>query len=997
MGLNAWCYCLLAWGFCFADAVAQGLCPVMDDSGGALETWLEDQIQERRLERGRGLRTDEDLYILPVVVHVYHFGESIGFGSNLSADRIRNQIQILNQSFHNENPDGDKIHPLFLDLAVDANISFVLARQDPYGLPTDGIIRKEIPIYTRWGVEDKEEISSISYWPSMHYLNLWVVPSRVLGKDLRGFAQFPPYILQGIDPRHAWRYRFDGIVVKDVDIGDARSGARMDSDGHTVTHEIGHYLGLRHTWGDGGCEEDDYCTDTPSADGPNTNCIRRALCGRPEMMENYMNYTPDRCMGMFTPCQKERMRTVLEKSSIRSPLVSSPGLEKKKLRTQDLGIRRLSSRVVCTGDRKLTLEIANYGEDIWEHPFWVLLRLEGREVRKSFDQSLDSSEILEVHFLLSSALASGSHRLDFEIGSSFRDSFQENNELAEEILIFADESLPYQEDWESETVGSWDAHPDNLPGTTVFKTASSPANTMLAFQVSSTDYLSHQTSFLSPVFSYDRQGVEDIVFKFRYSYVHSSPWGDYDALSVVVFPDCRDDFSLRNILFFASAKSLGTSLVHLGDKLPTMSGAWRELSLPLQNLAKYSRFQIGIIRTHGAGSLYVDDLVLQTQKVHEYDVGLGTDVFLRSTCQASLLTKLRLRNHGSRSVLLENYSLKSVLNGEEQTYESQEKRFLEPLHTQIHELSLNSFLSGKNVFQAFLEIPSIDDANRVNDRIQHIFYFNTRRDFFPSKESFEDLDEKEVYRWYLVENNSSAGWQKISDPSQPENHIIKANFYANSSVGEEYWLLSPVYDLTDLEEASMSFRLSYEGRGDRQDILQVLISTNCGEDYEEVLYQRSGSDLQIRPSFRESQPSSDKDWRREYIDLSPWVGKPRIQLAMVGINRGGNHLYIDDIEFFTTQHLPAFREEGIENFVYVFPNPFQEYLYFHFQLDKKRDIHVWLHDLSGRLIWEQTYLRVLNQEYKVFLSLPPGRLYLLTFMNDENVLQRVKILSDQIP
>ncbi|MCB9232995.1 MAG: PKD domain-containing protein [Bacteroidia bacterium] len=93
--------------------------------------------------------------------------------------------------------------------------------------------------------------------------------------------------------------------------------------GRTTTHEVGHWLGLRHIWGDGGCSVDDYCSDTPASDAANYGCTATTSCGSQDQIENYMDYSDDLCMDMFTACQKTRMQTVLTNSPRRSTLGTS--------------------------------------------------------------------------------------------------------------------------------------------------------------------------------------------------------------------------------------------------------------------------------------------------------------------------------------------------------------------------------------------------------------------------------------------------------------------------------------------------------------------------------------------------------------------------------------------------------------------------------------------------------------------------------------------------
>lgn len=268
-----------------------------------------------------------DVISLPVVVHILHNGETIGDGPNLSAERIKRQIEILNEDFRrkpgtrgfNDHPDGG-----------DAKIEFVLAKQTPDGGPTNGINRIDISSI------DVPQLGYIPnhyaqyvYWNPSKYINVWTTPlPESLACTILGVSTGPEIDLPGIDllllpePEGA-----EGILINWPHFGESD----IDCDaryGRTLTHEMGHYLGLLHTWGTKDCETNDYIDDTPAVDrevsgsNPFTGCS-----GDPVMIENYMNFTADEVMNIFTKDQISRMHYVLENHQGRNALINSAMLE----------------------------------------------------------------------------------------------------------------------------------------------------------------------------------------------------------------------------------------------------------------------------------------------------------------------------------------------------------------------------------------------------------------------------------------------------------------------------------------------------------------------------------------------------------------------------------------------------------------------------------------------------------------------------------------------
>jgi hypothetical protein len=223
------------------------------------EEWLQTKIQQRK-QRLQAQRTHEGPYQIPVVIHVIHNDEPYGTGVNISDERIDTQLEVLNNDFRRLNADAIDTPAEFIPVAGSMDIEFILAKQDPDGQPTDGIIRK-VGSKTVWSPFD-EELHAVSYWPSEDYLNIWVTN---IGSGFVGYAQFPFSDLPGLDGEADDVAETDGVVI-DYTVFGVGSEDPDYNLGRTTTHEVGHFLGLRHIWGDdSGCATD-YVADTPPQD-----------------------------------------------------------------------------------------------------------------------------------------------------------------------------------------------------------------------------------------------------------------------------------------------------------------------------------------------------------------------------------------------------------------------------------------------------------------------------------------------------------------------------------------------------------------------------------------------------------------------------------------------------------------------------------------------------------------------------------------------------------
>ncbi len=275
------------------------------------------------------LRTSGEKIVIPIVVHVIHNNSSNTVGGNtngnISDEQIRSQIEVLNEDYQrrpgtpgfNTNPVGTGIQ-----------IEFRLASLDPNGQPSNGITRHYSKQST-FMVSEVDKLADIVSWPTNRYLNIWV--TNVSG-DFIGFSQFPDISedILGL-ARVGGLSKTDGIVIDHHyfgrQTGTASSGSY--SHGRTTTHEIGHWLGLLHTWGDEECGTD-YCDDTPPAFAANNatgECpdIYSECTGvqTRNMIENYMDYSADECMNIFTKCQIDRIYRVMEVSPRRRQLIEN--------------------------------------------------------------------------------------------------------------------------------------------------------------------------------------------------------------------------------------------------------------------------------------------------------------------------------------------------------------------------------------------------------------------------------------------------------------------------------------------------------------------------------------------------------------------------------------------------------------------------------------------------------------------------------------------------
>jgi PKD repeat protein len=265
---------------------------------------------------------------IPVVVHIIHNETEIGKEENITESQVLSQMKVLNEDFRRkEGTPGYNTDPR----GADTEIEFCLARFDQDGNPFNGIDRVKMD-KDSWSRDEWENtVKPATIWNPEQYYNIWISKNFADGGGgsiLLGYAQFPSASgLNGIPSSSP--PNTDGIVMRADRFGSAQDNdgtfyISSSSWGRTLTHETGHWLGLRHIWGDGPCEADDYCNDTPAQESNSSGCpIGRVTCEGVNMVQNYMDYSSDQCMNIFTECQKQRMMAVLMNSPRRKELVNS--------------------------------------------------------------------------------------------------------------------------------------------------------------------------------------------------------------------------------------------------------------------------------------------------------------------------------------------------------------------------------------------------------------------------------------------------------------------------------------------------------------------------------------------------------------------------------------------------------------------------------------------------------------------------------------------------
>ena len=331
-------------------------------------------------------------YTIPVVFHILWKETE----DKLSEEQIRSQLEVLNQDFQAANSDKDLVPSDFRSLIANTGIRFCLAKIDPTGQPTNGITRTQTQYDNLGTAQDEKgrfrvyygESGGIDAWDTQKYLNIWVA-QRAYASAL---SSFPGTAI----PEE------DGIVIDPQFFGISETVSAPYHLGRTLTHEVGHYLNLSHPWGSAStadCEGDDQVEDTPRQNSTYLNQCPQSLpesCDSPDFFFNFMNFTDDACLAMFTPGQKMRMLAALE--GPRAGLLTSAVCDEVNTETTQVikspfkvSLDPFSGKIFLQSpphiQESLYLQLVNpLGQVFWEHKYkpYESFRLSVPEVPSGF-------------------------------------------------------------------------------------------------------------------------------------------------------------------------------------------------------------------------------------------------------------------------------------------------------------------------------------------------------------------------------------------------------------------------------------------------------------------------------------------------------------------------------------------------------------------------------------------------------------------------------------
>ncbi|HSH64426.1 MAG TPA: M43 family zinc metalloprotease, partial [Bacteroidia bacterium] len=571
------------------------------------DKWFNEKVEERKRSKVAIVN-----YTIPVIVHVIYGSENVGTYPNISDAQIYSQIQVLNDDFAGKGAGATGVPTIWKNLVANSGISFCYAKTDPKGNPlaTEGIDRvsyKTLGIANPTSIVDASgkndnftnyistQLKPKTIWDPARYLNIWIT-DKPSGSLLLGFATFPAgSTLSGIDgvtgtggPNNdglwCWGKCFGTTGTLDVNY----------AKGRVSNHEIGHYLGLRHIWGDGDCATD-YCDDTPPAKEANYNCpsypANKGKCTANttgEMTMNMMDYTNDPCKYMFTPDQVTRMQTAMANGVYRKYL-GTHGKCSTAPQAPEADFTA-SKTYGCPGS---VIKFTDESIDLPTSWSWTFA---GGTPSTSSAQNPSvtyaTPGVYEVKLVASNATGT-----DTKTRTSF-------------ITITSPTNLPLTEGFENSTFPPVDWTVNNIDYDSIFWQRTTVAggfgksSSSMVFDNYDQDPGGKRDEINTP--KYDLTFIKNPVLTFDVAYVRADDIFT-DSLAVLVSKDCGATFSQ---VYLKGGKGLATVPTDQGSpKFVPTSSQWRTETIDLNTYAGQANVMVVFQnRGHYAQPLYIDNV-----------------------------------------------------------------------------------------------------------------------------------------------------------------------------------------------------------------------------------------------------------------------------------------------------------------------------------------------------------------------------------------------------
>jgi hypothetical protein len=284
---------------------------------------------------------------------------------------------------------------------------------------------------------------------------------------------------------------------------------------------------------------------------------------------------------------------------------------------------------------------------------------------------------------------------------------------------------------------------------------------------------------------------------------------------------------------------------------------------------------------------------------------------------------------------------------------------------------------GQYYLKAGIQNPNeVDTLDLSEFDIEKYFLANSQEDIAPFRSEFESTGF-DMTLWSVYNPDNDISWEIEDVPiNLEENRATVMRMFDYLKIAETDWLVSPVLDLVNTQEANITFNFSYARGSVTDDILELRVSTDCGATWPYTIFSASGEQLETGSTDGPWLPEGSAEWKKGYADLQQFAGLEKVRLAFITTNLNGNNLFLDNIEMFITGFTQDISLN--ENSILAHPNPSEgSSFYVTVRTDHRQDVVMQVVDMTGKIVYMQELDNVLNQTFEIDLVQERSGIYIL--------------------
>ena len=910
----------------------------------ASQAELERKYQEQiaRIVSNSNTQRVQAIITIPVVVHIVLPDASI-----VTDAAAQDQINILNADYSGLNPDSTNA-PNFYGIRGHSEIRFCLAQRTPTDAPTNGVERRNSATISEGAVlgDDIKYTANggLDAWDPNKYLNIWVAGTTppAPGFILLGYASLPGLGFPLAEHGAVINYRsFSSINPTGTTL------FTFSNKGRTSSHELGHFFNLLHIFDQPGCNTDDGVSDTPLQDVESSGCSTGTVfdqCtpgGAGINYQNYMDYSDDQCLTMFTPLQAVRMQTSLSDPT-RIGLTTSNGCVPLTLTPNDAAIiapvSPAAGFVSCDPTIPLTVTLRNQGSNTLTSAV-ITVKRNGTTVQTfNWTGSLTSfnSAVIPLNAV---PLVAGANAIEIctSLPNGNPDSGPSNDCFTVNGTRITASALPLVEGFESATfppTGWIRNNPDN--GVTWQRNTTGVAHggTAKAF----VDHFNYSAAgsiddLRTPPYSV---GTADSLWVSFWAAYRGFTGFPFDQFQVMVSSDCGQSFQViynaRNDTAFVAPEGAPPA-IGTGSYFPTNINEWKRKSFDLSNFISGGNVQVQFRAINQFGNnMHLDDINIDKKVFNNNDAGvIAINKPAARVCTSSEAPVVVIKNFGKINLTSVRINYQIDGTGPVTTFNWTGNLPRNQTAT-VTLATANLGGVGNHSINIYTTLPNnVADEDPTNDGL--VKAYSVSQIFALPGNVIEEFSSTTFPppNWSIFNPNGDITWTRNSSVGNKIAGSAFFNDFANTSVDRFDDLAMPNFSYSGVDSIFLSFNLAHITKtlpgttGARLDTLTVLVSRDCGNTYTTV-YKKYGEELQTvnDPNFQVTMNNFvplASQWRRDSINLGKTLGasEPLVQVVFRFSGNMENNFYLDDVNL-RTQVLPA----KLKNDGYlILPNPFR--------------------------------------------------------------------------